>query len=80
MGNQLITHNALYDLAGATAYTGAGMAYTLGGGKYALKWVVGNADGASDAGATWDMVPKERTGFLHAKIDSGVEVTPDTAT
>ena len=48
LGNQLITHNALYDLAGATAYTGAGMAYTLGGGKYAFKWLVGNADSASD--------------------------------
>jgi hypothetical protein len=80
LGNQLITHNALYDLAGATAYTGVGMAYTLGGGNYALKWVMGNADVASDAGATWDPVPKERTGFLRAKVDSGVEVTPDTAT
>jgi hypothetical protein len=49
LGNQLITHNALYDLAGATAYTGAGMAYTLGGGKYAFKWLIGNADSASDS-------------------------------
>ena len=49
LGNQLITHNALYDLAGATAYTGAGMAYTLGGGKYALKWIIGNADHGADA-------------------------------
>lgn len=48
LGNQLISHNALYDLAGATSYTGAGLAYTLGGGKYALKWVVGNADSAAD--------------------------------
>jgi hypothetical protein len=48
LGNQLITHNALYDLAGATAYTGVGMAYSLGGGKYAFKWVVGNADGYND--------------------------------
>ena len=36
LGNQLITHNALYDLAGATAYTGVGMADSLGGGKYAF--------------------------------------------
>jgi len=49
LGNQLITHNALYDLAGATAYTGIGMAHTLGGGKYAFKWVVGNADTSSDS-------------------------------
>ena len=68
LGNQLISHNALFDLAGATAYTGAGMAYTLGGGKYAFKWVVGNADGASDVGATWDQDPKARTGFLRAKM------------
>ena len=68
LGNQLITHNALYDLAGATAYTGAGMAYTLGGGKYAFKWLVGNADSASDVGATWDTDPNARTGFLRAKM------------
>ena len=52
LGNQLITHNALYDLAGATAYTGAGMAYTLGGGKYAFKWLVGNADSGADSSDT----------------------------
>ena len=55
LGNQLITHNALYDLAGATAYTGAGMAYTLGGGNYAFKWIVGNADhGADSASYSFD--------------------------
>lgn len=48
LGNQFISHNALYDLAGASAYTGAGMSYTLSGGKYAFKWLVGNADGAAD--------------------------------
>jgi hypothetical protein len=73
LGNQLITHNALYDLAGATAYTGVGMAYSLGGGKYAFKWVVGNADGPSDVGATWDPDPKERTGFLRAKMVSDAD-------
>jgi len=48
LGNQLISHNALYDLAGATTYAGAGMAYTLKNGTYAFKWLVGNADSAAD--------------------------------
>lgn len=48
LGNQFITHNALYDLAGATSYTGVGMSHTLNGGKVALKWLVGNVDKASD--------------------------------
>ena len=48
LGNQLITHNALYDLAGATAYTGVGMSHVLNGGKVALKWLVGNVDKGSD--------------------------------
>ena len=49
LGNQLITHNALFDLAGATAYTGAGMAYTLAGGSVAFKWMLGNVDGGYDS-------------------------------
>jgi hypothetical protein len=52
LGNQMISHNALFDLAGATAYTGVGMSYTLGGGKGAFKWMVGNVDTASDSTAT----------------------------
>ena len=48
LGNQLITHNALYDLAGATVYTGVGMSHTLNGGKVALKWLVGNVDKGGD--------------------------------
>ena len=48
LGNQLISHNALYDLAGATVYAGAGMSYTMGGGKYAFKWLIGNADSGAD--------------------------------
>lgn len=46
LGNQLISHNALYDYAGASQYTGLGMNHTLSGGKYALKWLVGNVDAA----------------------------------
>lgn len=51
LGNQLISHNALFDLAGATAYTGAGMSYVLNGGKGAFKWLVGNVDGSLDSAA-----------------------------
>jgi len=46
LGNQLITHNALYDLAGASQYKGMGMAHTFDGGKYALKWLIANVDAA----------------------------------
>ena len=52
LGNQLISHNALYDLAGATVYAGAGMSYTFKNGMYAFKWVVGNADSSLDTGIT----------------------------
>ncbi|MDT8991264.1 DUF3138 family protein [Curvibacter sp. APW13] len=48
LGNQLISHNALYDLAGATQYQGLGMAHTLDGGKYAVKWMIGNVDPSID--------------------------------
>ena len=51
LGNQLISHNALYDYAGATQYAGLGMAHTFDGGKYAFKWLVGNVDAATDTGA-----------------------------
>ena len=51
LGNQLITHNALFDLAGATAYTGAGISYSLDGGNAAFKWMIGNVDGGLDSAA-----------------------------
>jgi len=50
MGNQLISHNALYDYAGATQYAGVGMAHNFGGSTYALKWLVGNVDASIDTG------------------------------
>jgi hypothetical protein len=49
LGNQLITHNALFDAAGATSYTGIGASHTWNSGAYALKWLVGNIDPASDS-------------------------------
>jgi hypothetical protein len=48
LGNQLITHNALFDLTGATTYQGLGMSHTFSGGTYALKWLVGNIDSSLD--------------------------------
>jgi hypothetical protein len=48
LGNQLITHNALYDLVGPTSYAGIGMSHTFSGGMYGLKWVVGNIDPTVD--------------------------------
>lgn len=52
LGNQLISHNALFDLAGAGWYTGAGMSYTIDGGKAAFKWMVGNVDVGLDSAAS----------------------------
>ncbi len=51
LGNQLISHNALYDLAGATQYAGLGMAHTFANNTYAFKWLVGNVDPGTDTGA-----------------------------
>jgi hypothetical protein len=51
LGNQLITHNALYDLVAPVQYRGVGMSHTFDGGKYALKWVVGNVDTSIDNAA-----------------------------
>lgn len=48
LGNQLISHNALYDYAGATQYAGLGMSHNFGGSTYALKWLVGNVDASID--------------------------------
>jgi len=48
LGNQLISHNALYDLAGASFYSGLGMSHTFKNGMYAFKWLVGNIDPGSD--------------------------------
>jgi hypothetical protein len=45
--NPLVTHNALFDFAGPTAYTGLGMTHALTK-EVALKWMVGNIDGGND--------------------------------
>jgi hypothetical protein len=46
LGNQLISHNALFDLAGVSFYEGAGMSHALG--SVALKWMVANIDSQLD--------------------------------
>ncbi|MEN9438378.1 MAG: hypothetical protein RIR09_3033 [Pseudomonadota bacterium] len=51
LGNQLISHNALYDLAGATQYAGLGTSHSFDGGTYTAKWIIGNVDAAIDTGA-----------------------------
>lgn len=45
--NPFVTHNALFDLAGPTAYSGIGMSNQLSD-DLALKWIVGNIDGKTD--------------------------------
>jgi hypothetical protein len=61
LGNQLISHNALFDLAGPTAYAGIGMSHTFANGTYALKWVVGNIDSGNDTDATNPAVSNSAT-------------------
>ena len=48
--NPLLTHNALFDLAGPTAYEGMGMTHTLTD-EVTMKWMVGNIDRGNDEGA-----------------------------
>jgi len=45
--NPLLTHNALFDLAGPASYTGLGMTHALTK-EVALKWMIGNIDGGND--------------------------------
>ncbi len=52
LGNQLISHNALFDLAGASFYDGIGLSHSLFGGNLALKWMVANIDSGVDTGNT----------------------------
>jgi hypothetical protein len=52
LGNQLISHNALYDLAGASFYDGIGASHTLMDGNLVMKWMVANIDSATDTSNT----------------------------
>ncbi len=57
LGNQLISHNALFDVAGPTSYAGLGMSHTFANGMYALKWIVGNIDPGYDVDTSNPAVP-----------------------
>lgn len=61
--NPLITHNALFDMAGPTSYEGIGMSYPLSK-DVALKWMIGNIDGASN-----DALGVKRTAGLAYRFD-----------
>jgi hypothetical protein len=65
LGNQLISHNALFDFAGPTSYAGIGMSHTFSNGMYALKWIVGNIDSGNDT--------TDRTATLPASGNSGTK-------
>lgn len=61
--NPLLTHNALFDLAGPTTYEGLGMTHALAK-DVALKWMVGNIDGGND-----DRLTMKRTAGLAYRFD-----------
>jgi hypothetical protein len=48
LGNQLITHNALFEYLAPSSYAGIGMSHTFDAETYSLKWIVGNIDGGND--------------------------------
>lgn len=54
LGNQLISHNALYDLAGASQYTGLGTSHSFDGGTYTAKWIIGNVDPINDTSSDFN--------------------------
>lgn len=60
--NPLVTHNALFDLAGPATYTGLGMTHALSK-EVALKWMVGNIDGGIDDAAA--VATKRTTGLAY---------------
>lgn len=67
--NPLITHNALFDLAGPTTYEGLGMTHALTK-DLALKWMVGNIDGGNDDALAGTMPNQiKRTAGLAYRFD-----------
>ncbi len=62
LGNQLISHNALFDVAGSTSYSGLGMSHTFNNGMYALKWIVGNIDSSNDVTDRTKLTPASNSG------------------
>lgn len=62
--NLMVSHNALYDLAGPTAYTGFGLTHQLNK-NLGLKWVVGNIDSGNDVDAATGIALKPSTGLAY---------------
>lgn len=62
--NLLISHNALYDLAGPTNFSGLGMTHQLSK-NLALKWMVANIDGGNDVNAATGLKLKPSVGLAH---------------
>lgn len=72
LGNQLITHNALYDLATASFYEGFGLSHQLSS-EVALKWLAGNIDGAADDAGNNTGARQKRTVGLTFRADWTVD-------
>jgi hypothetical protein len=62
--NLMFSHNALYDLAGPTAYGGLGMMQQLNK-DVALKWIVGNIDGGNDVDVATGAALKPSVGLAY---------------
>jgi hypothetical protein len=62
--NPLMTHNALYDLAGPATYTGLGMTHQLNK-DVALKWMLGNIDSGNDVDPLSGASLKPTTGLAY---------------
>lgn len=66
--NPLLTHNALFDFAGPATYAGVGMTHALTK-EVALKWMVGNIDGANDDTALGAAAGSKRSVGLAYRFD-----------
>lgn len=62
--NPLMSHNALYDLAGPTSYSGLGMSHQLTK-EVALKWMLGNIDSGNDVDPLSGASLKPTTGLAY---------------
>ncbi len=62
--NLLVTHNALFDFAGPTSYSGLGMTQQLSK-SVALKWLVGNIDSGNDVDGATGLALKPSVGLAY---------------
>lgn len=62
--NLLVSHNALYDLAGPTNYSGLGLTHQLSK-NVAMKWLVGNIDSGNDVNAATGATLKPSVGLAY---------------